>query len=82
VLNQKKYNGKVDRLKLYEYLKEEWNKTPVVAKRTQGVKPQYEVKEWQTYDSTNDTQKPDKARQQYLQRVRNLTRPISHYKKL
>lgn len=33
ILSQKSYNGKFDRVKLYQYLKEQWNKTPVLKKR-------------------------------------------------
>jgi hypothetical protein len=79
ILKEKKYGGKVDRLKLYKLMKDEWERTPLIAKKTTTLTSKYNYKEWEL---KNTTMPKDKTREQYLQRVRNLTRPLSHYTKL
>jgi len=34
-----KYNGKFDRVKLNQYIREEWSKTPVLKKKNFGYTP-------------------------------------------
>jgi hypothetical protein len=64
-------------------MNDEWNKSPYIANRKRNnngsLTAGYEYKEWEI---KNEASTRDKAREQYLQRVRNLTRPLSHYKKL
>ncbi len=39
ILSQKQYNGKFDRVKLYQYIREEWSKTPMLRKKSVGYTP-------------------------------------------
>ncbi len=90
VLEKKQFRGKTDRLALYKYLQKEWKKTPILKKKPKIIPPvvvtaireESPIKEKQVIKFVMFQRKEqEKQRKMKDQKINNVTRPISYYRK-
>ena len=80
-MKQKKYNGKVDRVAINNFFKEEWNKISHLNRNSNTLTSKYLYKEWEMRDKAEKDFDNTKNLHS-MQKMRNIRKPIPHYKKL
>lgn len=83
VLSQKKYNGKSDRVALYQLMKNEWNKVTVLNKPNSSyIKNHMNSNMFAETSQLSETEKQAlRLKQLEQQKMRNIRRPVNHYQK-
>lgn len=79
ILNEHiKYNGKIDKVRLYQHFREYWKATPIINKDYKYCDLNKKEDNYMIHDENEEI---SKERRIFLRKMKNIRKPITYYKK-